>query len=150
MNVKLDRAGMLRHATEWIAAWNRRDLEAVLDAFHEEASFRSPRAVPITGLPLVQGRPAMERYWRAGLARLHALEFLLLGVVCDVEAQAMLVHYLAHLDGTTFRASELFRFEDGRKIYAEALYGDADADFAASGTAVPGALQSSTRPAGSP
>jgi ketosteroid isomerase-like protein len=126
MSVTLNRVRMMQHAKEWIAAWNRRDLRAVLDAFHEDASFRSPRAIPITGAPLVQGKPAMEQYWRAGLARLHTLDFTLLDVVCDVEAQAMLVHYLAHLNGTTLRACELFRFEGGRKIYAEALYGDAD------------------------
>jgi hypothetical protein len=40
-----------------------------------------------------------------------------------VEASAMLVHDPAHLDGTAFRAGELFRFEDARKISAEALSG---------------------------
>jgi steroid delta-isomerase len=126
MSALLERAGMIRHAEEWIAAWNRRDLAAVLDAFHEDAAFRSPRATAVMGAPLVRGRPAMERYWRAGLSRLRSLEFTLVGVVCDVEAQAMLVHHLARLDGPALRACELFRFEGGRKIYAEALYGDAD------------------------
>lgn len=121
----LCRADMVRHAEDWIAAWNRRDLRAVLDAFDERAAFRSPRATAITGSPLVEGRPAMERYWRAALTRLHTLEFTLLGTVCDVESQAMLVHYLAHLNGATLRACELFRFDGGRKVYAEALYGDA-------------------------
>jgi steroid delta-isomerase len=125
MTTKLDRAEMIRHAEEWIAAWNRRDLRSVLDAFHPGATFRSPRAIPLTGSPIVEGKPAMERYWRAGLARLHTLEFTLLGTVCDVEAQAMLVHYVANLNGTALRASELFRFEGALKVYAEALYGDA-------------------------
>ncbi|MEJ1937731.1 hypothetical protein WDZ92_46660 [Nostoc sp. NIES-2111] len=51
--------------------------------------------------------------------------------MCDVEAQAMLVHHPAHLDGTTLRGCDLFRFKGGRRIYAEALYGDAEGHAAA-------------------
>lgn len=62
MNDGLDRDGMIRHAQDWIAAWNRRDLERILDAYAEDACFRSPKATAITGSSLVAGKPAMERY----------------------------------------------------------------------------------------
>lgn len=59
---------------------------------------------------------------------------MFLSAVCDVEAQTVVVHYLAALDGPARRACEFFRFEDGRKVYAEALYGDME-DLAATGPA---------------
>lgn len=126
MDQCLDRGEMIRHAQEWIAAWNRRDLGVVLDAFAADACFRSPKATAITGSPLIVGRPAMERYWRTALDDLQALEFTFLSAVCDVEAQTVVVHYLAALGGPPRRACEFFCFEAGRKVYAEALYGDVE------------------------
>jgi len=114
---------MLSHAREWIAAWNRRDLAAVLLPFDENASFRSPYAQAVVGSTVLSGKAALETYWTKALQRIAKLEFELLSVVCDVDAQVMVVHYLASLDGPPRRACELFRFERGRKVYAEALYG---------------------------
>ncbi|HEV2567891.1 nuclear transport factor 2 family protein [Sphingomonas sp.] len=120
----LTREDMLRHASEWIDAWNRRDLDAVLAGYSKHASFRSPVAALVTGSPLVEGRAALEGYWRAGLSRLQSLRFDLLQAICDPDGQTMVVHYLASLDGPPKRACEIFRFEAGVKIYGEALYGD--------------------------
>lgn len=119
----LNRDEMLSHAAEWIAAWNRRDLAAVLSHFDEDASFRGPYAQAVVGSTVLSGRAALEKYWTDALQRISILEFELISAVCDVEAQAMVLHYLARLDGPPRRACELFRFERGRKVYAEALYG---------------------------
>jgi steroid delta-isomerase len=124
MDPSLTRAEMIEHAKGWVDAWNRRDLDTVLKGYAPHASFRSPVAALVTGTPLLDGRDAMERYWREGLSRLRTLHFELLATICDVEEQAMVVHYLAALNGPPKRACELFRFESRRKIYGEALYGD--------------------------
>jgi steroid delta-isomerase len=126
MDRTLGRDDMVRHAQDWIAAWNRHDLDAVLDAYAEDACFRSPRATAITGSSLLVGRSEMEGYWRAALDKLRMLEFTFLSAVCDVEEQTVVVHYLAALDGPRRRACEIFHFEAGRKVYGEALYGDVE------------------------
>jgi ketosteroid isomerase-like protein len=124
MNDALTRDEMVAHARAWIAAWNARDLQAVLDAYADDACFRSPVARAVTGSSFLQGKAAMKAYWRTGLARLPNLRFTLTSVICDVEAQMMVVHYDAALDGPPKRACEIFRFENGKKTYGEALYGD--------------------------
>ena len=61
----------------WAAAWNRRDLEAVLHHFHEEAVFTSPVAQRIGFAKdgIVTGKEALRRYWTAALARNPKLHF---------------------------------------------------------------------------
>lgn len=118
------RAEMLVHAEEWIAAWNRRDLTAVLAAFAPQATFRSPRARVITGSAFLEGKDAIQDYWERGLEQLHHLKFTLIGAVCDEPGQSMVVLYEAELNGPPRRACEFFYFEGDHKISAEALYGD--------------------------
>ena len=128
MSSRLGRDEMLRHTEAWVAAWNRSDIDAVLAGFSEAAEFRSPRVRGVTGSPHVKGRAALTRYWQAGLAGLDSLHFTLLSATCDAEAQRMVVHYIARLNGRPLRACENFQFEAGRKLQAEALYGDEDED----------------------
>ena len=117
------RAEMLKHAEEWIAAWNKRDLAAVLGSFAPEATFRSPRASALTGSAVLEGRKAIQSYWEDGLAQLPRLNFTLVDAVCDEPAQSMVVLYEAELNGPPCRACEFFYFDDDKKVAAEALYG---------------------------
>ena len=121
----LSRAEMIQHAQDWIAAWNRRDVAAVASAFAPDARFRSPLARQMTGRAELHGREAIARYWTDALARIGHLSFRLQDVVCDEPGQTMVVVYEATLDGPPRRACEIFRFENGLKREAEALYGDA-------------------------
>jgi steroid delta-isomerase len=118
------RAEMLAHAEEWIAAWNRRDLAAVLAAFAPQATFRSPRARTITGSAFLEGKDAIRDYWERSLAQLHQLKFTLIDTICDEPGQRMVVLYDAELNGRPRRACEFFTFDCDHKISAEALYGD--------------------------
>ena len=120
----LTRDDMCRDAEEWVAAWNRRDLEFILAAFSPDATFRSPKAREVTGASFIKGRSAMAEYWTLGLQRLTHLQFTLIETICDEAAQQMVVLYDADLNGAIRRACELFVFRDGVKIAAEALYGD--------------------------
>lgn len=110
------RAEMLVHAEEWIAAWNRRDLPAVLAAFAPQATFRSPRARGLTGSAFLEGKEAIADYWERGLEQLHQLQFTLIDVVCDEPRQSMVVLYEAELNGPPRRACEFFHFDGTTKF----------------------------------
>jgi steroid delta-isomerase len=115
---------MLQHAADWIAAWNRRDLDAVLRVFSETARFTSPKALAIAGSATLEGKVALAAYWREGLRRLSTIEFRLDHVLCDVERREMVVVYEANLNGHKTRASEFMRFDSaGRQVEGEVMYG---------------------------
>lgn len=119
----MTREQMLRHAQEWVAAWNRRDLDAVLEPFAPDAVFVSPRAEAVTGGAVVRGKQALRRYWEEALSRVTCLRFELIGVVCDEAQSEMVVTYFSIRNGVITRACELMRFAEGRQVYGEALYG---------------------------
>lgn len=119
----LTRADMVAVAHSWIAAWNRRDVEAVLAGFDPSATFRSPLAERTTGSAVIVGTEALRAYWAAALANTTALRFTLLDCLCDEERQALVIHYEAEINGELRRACELYHFRQGRKISGEALYG---------------------------
>jgi ketosteroid isomerase-like protein len=68
---------MMIFADSWIAAWSRRDLEAVLAHFAEDAQFVSPVARNFTGRPVLRNKKELENYWRAALDSISVLEFKL-------------------------------------------------------------------------
>ncbi|HEY5754404.1 MAG TPA: nuclear transport factor 2 family protein [Steroidobacter sp.] len=112
------------HAHEWVDAWNRRDTEAVLSAFSEDAVFVSSLAQAYTGgSSRVHGKEALRRYWTEALAARPELRFELIGAICDPQSQTLAVHYIAAFGGKRTRACEIMRFEDGKIISGEALYG---------------------------
>ena len=120
----MTRDDMQRFAEEWIAAWNRRDLDAVLAPFADDARFTSPRAVAILGTATATDKATLRRYWQAALDRHHTLVFTLYRVLCDVERREMVVVYERNLNGEKGRACELMRFDEaGRQIEGEAMYG---------------------------
>lgn len=117
---------MLRHAAHWIDAWNRRDVDAVLSVFHEDAHFVSPKASQFVGRAELVNRHEIENYWRTGLRTITSIVFTLDHVACDPDRREMIVVYVAELNGRPTRAVELMRFDQaGRQIYGEALYGAA-------------------------
>jgi ketosteroid isomerase-like protein len=68
---------MMRFAEAWIAAWNRRDVDAVLEHYADEAEFVSPVARSVVGRPTLRNKKEIEQYWRAALDRIPSLEFKL-------------------------------------------------------------------------
>lgn len=115
---------MERHAERWIAAWNRRDVDAVLADYADDARFVSPKALTFVGSARIEGKAALGNYWRTALERIPTLVFTLDRVLCDVEQREMVVLYEANLGGTRARACEFMRFDEaGRQIEGEALYG---------------------------
>jgi ketosteroid isomerase-like protein len=112
-----------RFATEWAAAWNARDIEAVLRHFHEDATFSSPFAalvLPESGGRLI-GKKAIRDYWTIGIARIPDLRFTIDTVFVGVN-----LIVIAYVNQKQARACEVLRFAgalviEGHGTYAEGL-----------------------------
>lgn len=115
---------MMIFAETWIAAWNRRDVDAVLSHFAEEAEFVSPLARDFAGRPALRNKQELEDYWRAALERISILEFKLDHAAWDERRRELTVVCEANLNGERKRACEIMQFDaSGRQIRGEALYG---------------------------
>jgi ketosteroid isomerase-like protein len=110
-------------ATEWAAAWNAHDVEAVLRHFHDDATFSSPFAAlvfPESKGRLV-GKAAIRDYWAIGIARIPDLRFsvdtVFVGVDCLV---------IAYVNQKQARVCEVLKFAgalviEGHGTYAEGV-----------------------------
>jgi hypothetical protein len=115
---------MMSFAEQWIAAWNRRDVEAVLAHFADEAQFVSPLARNFIGRPVLRNKKELADYWHAALNRISILEFKLDHATWDEGRRELIVVYEANLNGEHKRACEIMQFDaSGRQVRGEALYG---------------------------
>ncbi|MGZ5827107.1 MAG: nuclear transport factor 2 family protein [Xanthobacteraceae bacterium] len=111
-------------AEAWVANWNRRDVDAVLAHFAEDAQFVSPVARNLVGRSLLRNKKELADYWHAALGRISTLEFKLDHAAWDGECRELNIVYEANLNGECKRACEIMRFDAaGRQIRGEALYG---------------------------
>jgi hypothetical protein len=118
---------MMAFAAEWIANWNRRDIEAVLTHFADDAQFTSPLASKFVGRTVLRNKDELRAYWRTGLTHVSALEFTLDHASWDERRRELIVVYQANLNGETKRACEIMQFDaSGRQIRGEAFYGAPD------------------------
>lgn len=111
-------------AEAWAEAWNRRDVEAVLSHFSDDAVFRSPRAPSIAGTGCLRGKAALRSYWLQGMARIGHLHFTVDEVLFDPERRCVQIEYRAHINDQTVHAAERLVFaENGLVIDGSAYYG---------------------------
>jgi ketosteroid isomerase-like protein len=75
-----------RFAEEWIAAWNARDLDAVLEHYADDFEFSSPYIAVIAGEASCKmaGKTAIRAYWAKALERIPELRFELRDVLAGV------------------------------------------------------------------
>jgi len=74
-------------AAQWLDAWNRQDVEAVLRHYAEDVVFTSPlasRFVPSSG-GVVRGKDALRQYWTVALQNNPELRFRLTGVYAGID-----------------------------------------------------------------
>lgn len=122
----MDRQTAQQFAEDWIANWNRKDVQAVVGHFAEDAVFVSPRAAALTGEAVQRGKAALLAYWTAAVARIENIRFVLDRAVWDGDSKELLVLYTSAINGNAVRACELMRFgPDGKQVYGEALFGAA-------------------------
>jgi len=111
-------------AVEWAAAWNRRDLEAVLAHYADGAEFVSPKAQQFVGRSVLQGKAELRHYWETALKQISENQFTLDSVFLGPTEREVAVLYISRLNGRANRAMEIMRFNEGGKIVrGEAMYG---------------------------
>jgi ketosteroid isomerase-like protein len=88
----LETAAAETFADEWAAAWNGRDVEAVLAHFAENCTFTSPVAAQLLGGDgILRGKAALRDYWVHALTKVPDLHFEVLGVHTGIDT--LVIHY---------------------------------------------------------
>jgi ketosteroid isomerase-like protein len=111
-------------AAQWAAAWNRRDVEAVLAHFSEETVFTSPTALAVTGAAVVRGKPALRAYWNLAMAKISSLHFTVDRVLWEAPRSELAIIYVSVINGASKKVSENLLFDaDGKVGAAEVFHG---------------------------
>jgi ketosteroid isomerase-like protein len=107
-----------RFAADWVAAWNRHDLAAVLAHYADDFEMSSPYIVSIAGEPSgrLRGKAAVGAYWAAALGRMPDLHFELVDTLVGVESITL---YYRTARGT---AAEVFHFDAGGRVARAAAH----------------------------
>jgi len=84
----MDKSFAEAFAIEWIADWNKHDVEAVLARFSDQVVFTSPHAAQLApgSDGVVRGKDELRRYWQAGLRAVPDLQMELLAVYVGVDS----------------------------------------------------------------
>lgn len=114
-------------ARDWVNAWNRCDLEAILAQYADDVVFISPLAATLTGDPEVHGKVELRAYWTTALrSRSSPLQFSLESFVWDDENLVLLIVYVSTEQGRDIRKCELLSFRPNGLIHrGEAFVGAA-------------------------
>jgi hypothetical protein len=115
----IDRDFADRFAADWVAAWNRHDLAAVLAHYADDFDMSSPYIAEIAGEPSgrLRGKAAVGAYWAAALGRMPDLHFELVDTLVGIDSITL---YYRGVHGT---AAEVFQYDvDGRVVRAAAHY----------------------------
>lgn len=96
-------------AEDWIAAWNRHDLDAILRHYASDVEFTSPfvTALSADASGTIRGRDALRTYFHKGLTAYPELQFDLIGVLPGVGS---LVLYYRSVQGLL--AAEMMTVND--------------------------------------
>ena len=107
-------------ADQWIAAWNARDLEAILSHYADGIVFLSPIAQRRLGNGRVEGIDALRAYWALALASIPDLRFTLETVL---EGHNCLTILYRNQMGT--QVAETVEFgANGKVVRSSACYGE--------------------------
>lgn len=114
-----------RFARDWVAAWNRSDVDAVLVHFADDVVFVSPLAATVTGKAEIHGKSGLRAYWTKALAsRSGPLQFLFDLFIWDEQNGALLILYVSVESARKVRKCELMYFRpDGLIWRGEAFAG---------------------------
>ncbi|MGH2835655.1 MAG: nuclear transport factor 2 family protein [Solirubrobacteraceae bacterium] len=97
---------------DWVDAWNRHDIDAVLAHFVDEVTFTSPAAARIVegSDGVIRGKAALRAYWSEGIRLIPDLHFEVLGVYVGIDT--LTISYRNQSGGLV---NEVLRF-DGRLV----------------------------------
>jgi hypothetical protein len=109
-----------RVAEEWLDAWNRHDLEAVLAHYADDVEFTSPFAVELTGRAdgTLHGIDELREYFGRALAAFPELRFDGLRVALGVSSVTLCYRSVRGLDA----AETMFLDGEGKVVRVLAHY----------------------------
>jgi ketosteroid isomerase-like protein len=109
-------------AEQWVADWNRRDVEAVLAHFSDDVIFTSPRAKALIGIAKIEGKMRLREYWTKAMSRIQSIRFTL-DYVTGGDDRIGIV-YISEINGVKMRTVEFLTFgTDGLVREGEAMHG---------------------------
>ena len=98
-------------AHDWIAAWNGRDLDAIMGFYADNVHFRSPTAQNLLQDGLVEGAYELRRYFAKALALVEHLHFELHAVFTGHDSLTIFYRNQNGMD-----AAETFLFDRDGKV----------------------------------
>ena len=111
-------------AEAWHAAFEARDLDALLALYADDATHTSPkiRALhPETGGKLV-GKPAMRAWWADAFQRLPSLRYIATAITADPER--VVLEYIRRVDGEPdMPIAEVFDVRSGYIVASRVFHG---------------------------
>lgn len=109
-------------ARAWFDAFNRHDLEALLDLYAPDAGHFSPKLLarrPETK-GWTHGKAALRDWWKDAFDRLPSLRYEPVNLIAD--AHGIFMEYIRHVEGEAdLRVGEVLEVRDG-KITASRVY----------------------------
>lgn len=83
-------------AHDWLNAWNRHDLEAILSHYADDIVFASPYVIQLAdeSSGVLHGKAALKNYWYKGLQSIPDLHFELLDLLIGVDS--LTLYYQGH------------------------------------------------------
>lgn len=117
----------MKHVAEsWVAAFNRRDLEALLALYHDQASHYSPKLKqrqPETQ-GLIHGKAALRAWWQDAFDRLPSLQYVDVRYTADADAGRVFFEYTRRLQGDPDMAvAEVLELEGGLIVASRVYHG---------------------------
>jgi SnoaL-like protein len=100
-------------ATEWVAAWNSHNLDAILSHYSPDVVLTSPVAAKILNDPsgTVRGKAALQKYFKLGLEAYPNLQFDLQDVM-----QGLSSVVLCYINQKGTKTAEFMEFDDKGKV----------------------------------
>ena len=98
---------------DWLTAWNRHDVDAVLRHFHDDVIFTSPVAARVIpdSKGVVRGKAALREYWSAALEIMPDLHFEIVGLYRG--ESVLVINYRSQSGGLGEMVSEVLEFDGG-------------------------------------
>jgi ketosteroid isomerase-like protein len=101
-------------ATRWLDAFNRHDLEALLELYHEDAEHFSPKLkqrLPETN-GMIRGKEALRMWWDDAFRRLPGLTYT--EKLLTANSERVFIEYLREVRGEEiFSVAEVLEIMDG-------------------------------------
>ena len=106
-------------SSQWLTAWNARDLEAILSHFADEIVFTSPLAERIVegSDGVIRGKEELRAYWHEGLRRNPELHFEIVDLYVGVHT--IVIQYRNHSGGLV---NEVLTFDGPLVVEGHATY----------------------------